>query len=177
MTHKEKLLSSKMLYQGRVFGVRRDRVIEPGGITVSRDVVTHQGSVVVLPVFPDGRILMVRQYRHAAGRFLWELCAGRREPGESWLKAAQRELREETGFRAGRLRKLLAMYPTPGFVTEQMIVYVATDLRHDPAAPDKDEHITTRQFTLAELLRWVRAGRIMDAKSVSGILYYARFRP
>lgn len=170
-----KLISSKMVYKGRIFGVRSDRMIEPGGVAVTRDVVTHEGSVVVLPVFPDGRILLVHQYRHAAKRFLWELCAGRKERGESWLKAAQRELREETGFRAARIRRLLSMFPTPGFVTERMIIYVAEGLRADPAPADEDERITTRLFTQPELLRWIRDGRIMDAKSVSGILFYARF--
>jgi ADP-ribose pyrophosphatase len=175
MARGEKLISSKVLYDGRVFGVRRDRFIAPGGYTVSTDLVTHEGSVAVLPVFPDGRILLVRQYRHAAKRFLWELCAGRKDPGESWMTAAQRELREETGFRAGRLRRILAMYPTPGFLSERLIVYVAERLRHDPAAPDEDERITTRLFTLPELLRWFRGGRIIDAKSIASVLFYARF--
>jgi ADP-ribose pyrophosphatase len=176
MARGEKLISSKVLYEGRVFGVRRDRFIAPGGYSVSSDLVTHEGSVAVLPVFPDGRILLVRQYRHAAKRFLWELCAGRKDPGELWMTAAQRELREETGFRAGRLRRILAMYPTPGFLSERLIVYVAEQLRHDPAAPDEDERITTRRFTLAELLRWIGDGRIIDAKSIASVLYYARFR-
>jgi ADP-ribose pyrophosphatase len=168
-------ISSRMMFQGKVFGVRRDEVIEPGGVRAVRDVVTHGGSVVLLPVFPDGRILLVRQYRHTAGKALWELSAGRREPGETFLIAAQRELREETGFRAGRFRKLLSMFPSPGFVAEKMIIYAAGDLRPDPAAPDADERITTRRFTLPQLLRWIRDGRIIDAKSLAGILYYARF--
>jgi ADP-ribose diphosphatase len=170
-----KVLASEQLYRGRVFGVRRDSVVEPGGLEATRDIVTHEGSVVLLPVFPDGRILLVRQYRHAAGDFLWELCAGRKEPEESWLDAAQRELREETGFRARRMRKMLEMYPSPGFVAEKMIIYAAEKLTPDPAAPDADERITTRKFLLSQLLRWIHRGRIVDAKSVSGILFYARF--
>lgn len=164
-----------MVFTAPIFGVRRDRVIEPGAVHTTRYVVTHDGSVVLLPVFPDGRILLVRQYRHTVEKFLWELSAGRREPGERWRAAAQRELREETGFRAGNLRKLLEVSPSPGFVAERLVIYIARNLRPDPAKQDVDERIITRRFTLPELLRWIRAGRISDAKSVSGILYYARF--
>jgi len=92
-----KVLKSETLYQGRVFGLRRDTVIEPGGVQVERDVVVHPGSVVVLPIFTDGRILLIRQYRHSVGEFLWELVAGRKEQGETPSAAARRELAEETG--------------------------------------------------------------------------------
>ena len=170
-----KVISSRLVFKSPIFGVRRDRVIEPGAVHTTRYVVTHGGSVVLLPVFPDGRILLVRQYRHTVGTFMWELSAGRREPGEGWRAAAQRELREETGFRAGDLRKLLEVSPSPGFVAERLLIYIARGLRRDHAAQDVDERITTRYFTLPELIRWIRAGRISDAKSVSGILYYARF--
>ncbi len=170
-----KVLKSKIMYSGRVFGVRQDRVVEPGGIKVTRDVVTHHGSIVLLPVFPDGRMLLVRQYRHAVGRFLWELVAGRIEPGEPPLTAARRELLEETGYTARRFRKLLDIFPTPGYVSERMLVLAAEGLTPGAARPEADEKIVARRFSLRELETLIRSGRLRDAKSIAGILYYSRF--
>jgi len=165
-----------MIYAGEVFSVRRDRVREPGGIEATRDVVVHLGSVVLLPVLPGERILLVRQYRHAAGEALWELPAGRIERGESAVAAARRELREETGYAARRYRRLVEFYPTPGFVSERMLVYEARGLRPGAALPETDERIAAQAFALAEIERWIRGGRVRDGKTIAGILYYARFR-
>ncbi len=170
-----KVLESRTLYQGKVFGVRRDRVIEPGGLQVIRDVVNHPGSVVLLPIFPDGRILMVRQYRHAVGCFLWELVAGRVEPGEKPAAAARRELAEETGYAARRFRKLLEIFPTPGFVTESMVVFLATGLAAGEPRPEDDEKIVAKRFPPAEIEKMIRSSRLRDSKSISAILYYLRF--
>ena len=169
-----RILRSTTLYEGPVFGVRRDWVIEPGGIRATRDVVTHSGSVVLLPVLAGGRILLVRQYRHAVGQHLWELVAGRIEPGESPLAAARRELLEETGYTARRFKKLLSLFPTPGFVSEYMIVYAATGLVHGRARPEPDERIFARAFSLPQLEQMIRRGSLRDAKSVAGILFFAR---
>ena len=103
-------------------------MIEPGGVQVERDVIVHPGSVVILPVFKDGRILLIRQYRHSVGEFLWDLVAGRKEPNESPLAVARRELIEETGYRAKRLRKLMRVVPTPGFVNEWMWIFAAEEI-------------------------------------------------
>ena len=170
-----RVLKSETMYVGPVFGVRKDRVVEPGGVTVIRDVVTHSGSVVLLPLFDDGRVLLVRQYRHAVGSYLWELVAGRIEPRESPLAAAKRELLEETGYTARRFRKLLEIYPSPGYVSERMLVYSAEGLTAGQARPEADERITARQFSLRELDVMMRRGSLRDAKSVAGILYHARF--
>jgi len=170
-----RVLKSRAIYTGPVFGVRQDRVIEPGGIRVIRDVVTHHGSVVLLPVLADRRILLVRQYRHAVGQFLWELVAGRIELGEPPLTAARRELLEETGYTARRFRKLLDVFPTPGFVSERMIVFAATYLTAGRARPESDERITSRAFSLRQLERMIRRGTLRDAKSIAGLLYYSRF--
>jgi ADP-ribose pyrophosphatase len=170
-----KVLSSKVMYQGPVFGVRRDRVREPGGIKATRDIVTHPGSVVVLPVFSDGRILLIRQYRHSAKQFMWELVAGRKDPGETFGHGARRELLEETGYRARRLTKMLDVFPTPGFVDEKMMIFLAEGLTEGAANPEEDEKITARKLSLGEAERWVRTGKVRDAKSVAGILYYSKF--
>jgi ADP-ribose pyrophosphatase len=175
MPPRAKILSSKYLYRGRVFDVRRDKIIEPDGLHSTRDIVVHPGSVVVLPVFDDGRILLIRQYRHAVGGYLWELVAGGMERGEPSLAGAKRELAEETGYSARRWRKLFDVFPTPGFVSERMVVYLAQDLRECEARPEDDERITARAFSAREIERWMRTGKLRDAKSIAGILYYLRF--
>jgi ADP-ribose pyrophosphatase len=175
MTSRAKIVSSRTIYSGPVFSVRQDRVVEPGGVRVVRDIVVHNGSVVIMPIFPDGRILLVHQYRHSLGRYLWELTAGRIDPGESPLRAAKRELLEETGYSAQRYDKLLDVFPTPGFVNEHMVIFAASRLVPGNARPEADERITGRRFTLQGLERWICAGKIRDAKSITGILYYARF--
>jgi ADP-ribose pyrophosphatase len=174
-TKKAKILSSRTMYKGSVFSVRRDRLREPGDITVTRDVIVHQGSVVVLPVFPDGSILMVRQYRHAVGDFLWELVAGRVEPGESVLAGARRELIEEAGYTAHTMRKLLEFYPSPGMLSERMHILLATGLTQGTAQPDEDERIEPKRFSLRAIENNIRRGKVRDGKSLAGILYYARF--
>ena len=129
----------------------------------------------VLPVFPDGSILLIRQYRHAAQSFLWELVAGHLEPGESKPFGAHRELVEETGYTARKLRLLLENFPSPGLVTEKMWIFLATELTKGVARPEDDEKITSKRVSLAAAEKMIQNGTIRDAKSVAGILYYARF--
>jgi ADP-ribose pyrophosphatase len=164
-----------MIYQGRVFGLRRDEVLEPSGLRTTREVVTHPGSVVVLPVLPDGRIVMVRQYRHATRQYLWELVAGRKEPGETPKQGAARELLEETGYRAKRYKVFLDVFPTPGFLEERMYLLLAEGLTAGEAQPEEDEKIEVRAFKLKELKQTIKSGRMRDAKSIAGILYYLTF--
>ncbi len=170
-----KILRSKMIFQGRVFGVRRDEIIEPSGVRVTREVITHPGSVVVLPVLPDRRIVLIRQYRHATRQFLWELVAGRMERGENPGRAAARELIEETGYRAKRFRVFLDVFPTPGFLEERMYILLAQGLTLGAAEPEEDEKITVKAFTRKELESMMRRGKLRDAKSIAGLLYYFRF--
>lgn len=172
---KAKILRSKIMYTGPVFGVRRDELIEPGGLRATREVITHPGSVVVLPVFPDGRILLVRQYRHATRRFLWELVAGRMEAGENPRRAAARELIEETGYRAKRFKIFLDVFPTPGFLEERMYILLAEGLTLGDAQPEEDEEITSKSFTRVELEKMIEHGKLHDAKTIAGLLYYFRF--
>jgi ADP-ribose pyrophosphatase len=161
--------------KGRVFDVRRDVLIEPGGTKVTREIVTHPGSVVVLPVFDDGRILIIRQYRHATAQFMWELVAGHKEPGESFCLGAARELKEETGYTARRYRKLLEIFPSPGLLSERMVIFIAEGLTKGKAHPEEDEKIRPRIMTLPAIEIWLRSGKIRDAKSVSALLYYSHF--
>ena len=170
-----KILRSKMIYQGPVFGVRRDEVIEPSGVRATREVITHPGSVVVLPVLPDRRIVLIRQYRHATRQFLWELVAGRMERGENPRRAAARELIEETGYRAKRFRVFLDIFPTPGFLEERMYILLAQEVTPGEAEPEEDEKIVAKAFTRRELENMIRRGKLRDAKSIAGLLYYFRF--
>src|SRR6266481_1624465 len=170
-----KILSSKIIYEGKIFGIRRDEVIEPSGVRATREVITHPGSVVVLPVLPDGRILLIQQYRHATRQYLWELVAGRMDPGETPKVAAARELIEETGYRAKSLRVFLDVFPTPGFLEERMFILLAEELTAGEAEPEEDEKIVSRAYNRRQLEEMIRRGKLRDAKSIAGILYYFRF--
>ena len=170
-----KVLNSQTVYEGSVFGIRRDEIIEPTGVHATREVVTHPGSVVVLPVLPDGQILLIQQYRYAARQFLWELVAGRIDAGETPREAAARELIEETGYRAKRFRIFLEMFPTPGFLEEKMFLLLAEGLTAGRAEPEDDEKIVSRAYNLKQLEEMIRKGKLRDAKSIAGILFYFRY--
>ena len=171
-----KAISSRVAYRGPVFYVTTDRVQEPGGIAVRRDVVRHSGSVVVMAVDGTGhepRVLLARQYRHPAQDYLWELPAGRIDPGESALSGAKRELEEETGYTADHWERALFFYSSPGFLDETMTVYLATGLKRGQAKPEEDEIIQKRMFPLSQLLRMVMKGAIRDGKTIAGVLWLA----
>lgn len=173
--NKAKILKSTIVYEGPVFGVRRDVVLEPGGVRTTREVITHSGSVVVLPVLPDGKIVLIRQYRHAARQYLWELVAGRMDGGETPKQGAARELLEETGYRAKQFRVFLYFWPTPGFLEEKMYILLAEGLTAGEAQPEEDEKILTRSYTVNELKQMVRKNQIRDAKTIAALLYYFAF--
>lgn len=171
---KARLVSSRTVYRGPVFWVTTDQVEEPGGVRVRRDVIRHSGSVVVLAVDDSGatpRVLLERQYRHAATDYLWELPAGRIDPGEQELTAARRELLEETGYTAAHWRRILKFYASPGFVAETMSVFLATGLRSGEAQPEEDEVIYKRMVPLPAAVRMVIRGTIRDAKTISSVLW------
>jgi ADP-ribose pyrophosphatase len=169
-----RLISSRTVYSGPAFSVTTDHVQEPGGVRTRRDIIHHSGSVVVLAVDDSTstpRVLLERQYRHAATDYLWELPAGRIDPGENELKAAQRELLEETGYTASHWRRILKFYASPGFVAETMAVYLATGLHKGKAQPEADEVIYKRLVPLSSAVRMVLGGTIHDAKTISSILW------
>jgi ADP-ribose pyrophosphatase len=172
-----RVISSRIAFQGPVFQVTTDDVEEPGGIRARRDVVRHSGSIVVLAVddhTSEPRVLLERQYRHAAQSMMWELPAGRIDEGEPELAAAKRELLEETGYTARRWKRVLHFYASPGFLDETMSIYLARGLQAGEAQPEEDEKIATRFFPLSAAKRMALNGRIRDAKTISGILWLAQ---
>ena len=171
---KVRVLSSRTVYRGPVFSVTTDHVQEPGGVRVRREVIHHSGSIVVLAVDDSAatpRVLLERQYRHAANSYLWELPAGRIDPGEKELAAAKRELLEETGYTAARWKRILKFYASPGFVAETMAVFLATGLRAGKAQPEEDEIIHIRMVPLPKAVNMVLRGTIRDAKTISSVLW------
>jgi len=170
-----KLTSSKELLKTKIFSVTEDEAIEPGGFHIKRAIIQHPGSAVMMAVDEKKRVLLVRQYRLPARQFLWELPAGRLDPGETPLKAAKRELIEETGMRAKKWSKLVSYYPSPGFLAERMNLFLATDLTEGESAPMEDERIETRWFPAREIEEMIRAGKILDGKTITGFLMWRRF--
>ena len=150
-----------------------DEVQEPGNIRARRDVIRHSGSIVVLAVDDAQipRVLLERQYRYAAGRRMWELPAGRIDPGESPLAGAKRELLEETGYSASKWERALFFYVSPGFLDETMTVYLARGLKKGQAQPEEDERIAVKFFPLTQAMRMVMTGKIIDAKTITSLLW------
>ena len=176
------LLSSEVVYQGPLFRVLHDKLIEPGGRESERDVIRHNGSVVILAIDSSKNkknpwIVVERQYRHAAQQFLWELPAGKLEAGEDALAGAKRELAEETGYSAKKWKPLVEYYASPGFLGESMKVFVAEGLVAGDAHPEDDEQIEFRLVKLSEVLKMIEKGAILDGKTLTSVLLYARIAP
>lgn len=161
-------VSSKDIYNGKVFDIRVDEIRE-GDVEYKREIVVHRGSAVIVPVFDAGTIPLVRQYRHAAGKYLLEIAAGTLNDGEDPETGAIRELEEEIGVKAKRLEKLVEFYVSPGFLTEKMHVFLATGLTETRQKLEEDELLTIERYTFPKLLGMIRSGEIEDAKSIVGI--------
>lgn len=170
-----KTISSQELIRTSIFWVTRDRALDPDGFEIERAIVHHGGSAVVMPVDERKRILLVRQYRLPARQYLWELPAGRVDPGETPLQAARRELAEETGYKATKLEKLAMFYASPGFLAEKMTIYLATGLKAGKSTPMEDERITMQWFTAKDLDQLIKTGKILDAKTQIGFLMWKRY--
>lgn len=167
---KYQMQHSETAYQGKAFKVRRDQVSLPDGQIARLDIVEHIGAVTILPLDDEERIWFVRQYRHPAGQELLELPAGTLEPGELPEACAHREIREEVGLAAGKLRKLGEFFLAPGYSTETMHVFLATELRPDPLPGDHDEFINVEVYRRAEVFQMVLRGEIQDAKTLAALL-------
>ena len=174
------VLSSQVSYQGPLFRVLTDRLREPTGKEVTRDIIRHNGSVVILALEKsknkkDPLVLVERQFRHAAQQYLYELPAGTIDPGEDHLAAAKRELLEETGYQAKKWTKVLRYFASPGFLGEWMQIFLAEDLTAGQAAPEEDESLELQFVPLSELLRLIGAGKILDGKTIISISFYALY--
>ena len=164
-----KITSSREVYRCGLFRITEEEAVDPKtGFQIKRSVVRHSGSAVMMAVDEKKRILLVRQYRLPAGQYLWELPAGRLDPGEKPLQAAKRELAEETGYKARKWKKLVSYYASPGFVAERMNLFQATDLIPGEPTPMDDEQIETRWFTRKEIREMIAAGKILDGKTIIG---------
>ena len=171
MPKQARVLNSQTVYRGRVVELRVDRVIEPGGVETTRELICHPGSVVVIPHLPGDRLILVRQYRYAAQASMWELVAGGLEPGETSRQAARRELLEETGYRARHVKPLLDFFPSPGILNEKMHLVEAWDLTQSQGQPDDDERIETGIFAVDDVMEMIRKKKIRDGKTLLGILW------
>jgi ADP-ribose pyrophosphatase len=167
-----KILSSEEVYRCPIFWVTWDRALDPNGFQIQRAVVQHSGSAVVMLVDRRRQVLLVRQYRLPARKYLWELPAGRMDPGETPLQSARRELREETGFTARKWSKLVSYYASPGFLAEKMNIFLAEEPTEGNATPMEDERIESRWFSIRELHERVAKGTLEDGKTIAALAAY-----
>jgi ADP-ribose pyrophosphatase len=168
----EKTITSRILHQGRSFSFKTDEVqLENGKMTI-RDIVDHPGAVAIVPVLDDGRIILVRQYRYSTGKELLEIPAGTLEKDEAPDTCARRELKEETGYTAGSMKKILSMYMAPGYSNEIIHLYFATALKAGEQSTEEDENISLKLFGPDELMGMMEKNVINDAKTIAGVLSY-----
>jgi len=169
MFMKPKIISTESIYKGKIFDVSLAQIRE-GEIEYEREIVSHDGSAVIVPVFADQTVALVRQYRHPAGKYLWEIPAGSLETGENPETGARRELAEEVGATAGRLELLSEFYVSPGFLSEKMFVFLATDLTETAQNLEDDELIELEKFTFERAFEMIRSNEIEDAKTIVGLV-------
>ena len=170
-----KIISSQEKYRNGLFHGTENVAVSPDGFEIRRAIVGHNGSAVMMAVDEKKRILLVRQYRLPANKFIWELPAGRIDPGENALQAARRELKEETGYRARTWKKMVSFYPSPGYVEEKMTIFLATGLTAGDATPMEDERIEIAWFTPKDIESRIEKGTIIDAKTMIGLYAWKTF--
>lgn len=170
------VLRTKPIYKGLIFNVTQKIVRLPDGREAPRDMLEMTGAAAIIPVMDDGRILFVRQYREAARMQLIEIPAGKLDAGEEPLTCAERELEEETGYRASSLQFLFKFFPAAAYNDEQLYIYLAEGLTPGEPKPDEDEFLTPEAIDLQTALSMIDDGRIIDAKTIASLLYYDRMR-
>jgi ADP-ribose pyrophosphatase len=158
------------IYEGKVLNVAVEMVTLPNGAIKKREVVRHPGAAAMVPLLEDGKVVLVKQYRHAIGKFIWEIPAGTLEPGEEPVACAQRELGEEIGYEAGRLEKITEILPAPGYTDERIHIFLATELKAVPQNLEDDEVLDVEPVALEKAVEMIRSEEIQDAKSIAGIL-------
>jgi ADP-ribose pyrophosphatase len=168
-----KVISSHELLKNKLFSVVEEVATDPGGFEIKRSIIKHPGSAVMMAVDEQQRVLLVKQFRLPAEAELWELPAGRIDPGESALEAAKRELREETGYQAKKWTDLASFWASPGYVQEKMNIFLAEELTEGKQEPMEDERIEIRWFAKQELHRMIRAGQVIDGKTLVGYFMWA----
>ncbi|MDE3052366.1 MAG: NUDIX hydrolase [Gemmatimonadota bacterium] len=174
------LPGTRRVYTGRVINLDVDRVVLPNGTTADLEIIRHPGASAIVPILSDAEasdptLVLIRQYRHAAAGYLYEIPAGRLNDGEDPAQCAVRELAEETGYRAGRVEHLFSMFTTPGFTDERIHVFLASGLSEGPTAHEADEILKVEQVPVSRALALIEGGEIQDAKTALSILYLARY--
>ena len=170
-----KVISSEEIYRGRAVSLKREEVLLSSGKKIYRECVIHRGASAIIPVKDDGKIILVKQYRHPVKEVLLEVPAGTLKPGEDPLECAARELEEETGYRAGKLTHLLTIYPSPGYSSEKLYIYLAEGLEKSSQNLEIDEDISVVEMSLEEALEAIREKKIVDGKTIAALLYYRLF--
>lgn len=175
MDYYEKTISTELMYKGNIINVERLTVELPNGKIATRDVVRNPGASVIVPVTDNGEIVMVEQFRKPNEKTFIEIPAGKLDAGEEPIKCAERELKEETGYTAKELKKILTLNPAPAFADEVLHIYLATGLSRGEAHPDEDEFISARTYKIDEVLNMIDEGQITDSKTVAGVLFAVRY--
>lgn len=165
----EKTIKSKRIYEGRVIDLRVDEVILPQGKTAIREIVEHAGAVAAVPLLPGGKIILIRQFRKPVEEIIYEIPAGRIEKEEDSRSCIERELKEEIGYRAGKLKRLISYYPSPGFSSELIHLFLATDLEKKEQNLEEDEFLEIVILRFDEALRMIEEGKIRDGKTILGL--------
>jgi 8-oxo-dGTP pyrophosphatase MutT (NUDIX family) len=164
-----KINKSVALHKGRVFTLLKENVTLDNGVTVDLDVIRHPGASAVVPLSNDNKVLLIKQFRHAVGDYIWEIPAGTLDPDETYLECAKRELVEETGFSAKKWRKLGEIIPVPGYSDERIQIFLATELAPAEQNLDKDEVLAVHEIRMDDAIDMIRKGAILDGKTITGL--------
>jgi len=171
-----KVESTTLIHLGRVFRLERERLALENGNTVDLDIIRHPGAAAIVPLKDNDTILLIKQFRRAAGGYIWEIPAGTLNKAEEPLACAHRELEEETGFSAGKMEKIGEIVPVPGYSDEKIRIFLASELSPAKQHLDRDEMLSVHEIKVEEVLKMVEDGRIIDGKTIAGLFFMSRKR-